>query len=141
MFTITVPASSANIGPGFDSAGVAVSRYLTLDVERATNWKFTHTTDTIPEVANYEDHYIYKVAKTVADGHTALFRPTQMKMTSEIQISREVGSSASTIVAVIELANQLCHLHLSEKEKLDYAVRIEGHPDNVVAALLGGFVV
>ena len=141
MFTITVPASSANIGPGFDSAGVAVSRYLTLDVERATNWKFTHATDTIPEVANYEDHYIYKVAKTVADWHDALLPPSHVKMTSEIPLARGLGSSASAIVAGIELANQLCHLHLSEKEKLDYAVRIEGHPDNVAAALLGGFVV
>src|SRR5690625_6583963 len=62
-------------------------------------------------------------------------------MTSEIPLARGLGSSASAIVAGIELVNQLCHLQLSEKGKLDLAVKIEGHPDNVAAALLGGFVI
>lgn len=141
MLTITVPASSANIGPGFDSAGVAVSRYLTLKVETAEEWRFTHTTTAIPEVRNYEDHYIYKVAKQVADWHDSLLPASHVEMTSEIPLARGLGSSASAIVAGIELANQLCNLALTEDEKLDYAVRIEGHPDNVAAALLGGFVV
>lgn len=141
MFIITVPASSANIGPGFDSAGVAVSRYLVLNVERATEWRFTHTTSLIPAVRNYEDHYIYKVAKQVADWHDAFLPACHVEMTSEIPLARGLGSSASAIVAGIELANQLCNLELTEREKLDYAVRIEGHPDNVAAALLGGFVV
>ena len=141
MFTITVPASSANIGPGFDSAGVAVSRYLILKVERAAEWRFTHTTSLIPAVRNYEDHYIYKVAKQVADWHDALLPTCHVEMTSEIPLARGLGSSASAIVAGIELTNQLCNLELTEREKLDYAVRIEGHPDNVAAALLGGFVV
>lgn len=141
MFTITVPASSANIGPGFDSAGVAVSRYLVLEVERANAWRFTHTTSIIPEVRHYKDHYIYKVAKQVADWHDCTLPTCHVKMTSEIPLARGLGSSASAIVAAIELTNQLCNLQLTEAEKLDYAVKIEGHPDNVAAALLGGFVV
>src|SRR5699024_480408 len=141
MFTISVPASSANIGPGFDSAGVAVSRYLTLDVTKSEAWEFIHTNSIIPPVRHYEDHYIYKVAKQVAEWHNEHLTPCQVTMTSEIPLARGLGSSASAIVAGIELANQLCLLHLTEKEKLDYAVRIEGHPDNVAAALLGGFVV
>ena len=141
MFTISVPASSANIGPGFDSAGVAVSRYLTLQVTKAEEWEFIHTNSTIPSVRHYEDHYIYKVAKQVADWQNEHLTPCQVTMTSEIPLARGLGSSASAIVAGIELANQLCQLHLTEKKKLDYAVRIEGHPDNVAAALLGGFVV
>src|SRR5690625_1105162 len=141
MFTISVPASSANIGPGFDSAGVAVSRYLTLNVTKAEEWEFIHTNSTIPSVHHYEDHYIYKVAKQVAEWHNEHLTPCQVTMTSEIPLARGLGSSASAIVAGIELANQLCLLHLTEKEKLDYAVSIEGHPDNVAAALLGGFVV
>jgi len=141
MFTISVPASSANIGPGFDSAGVAVSRYLTLDVTKSEAWEFIHTNSIIPPVRHYEDHYIYKVAKQVAEWHNEHLTPCQVTMTSEIPLARGLGSSASAIVAGIELANQLCLLHLTEKEKLDYAVRIEGHPDNVAAALLGGFIV
>lgn len=141
MFTISVPASSANIGPGFDSAGVAVSRYLTLEVSEADEWQFTHTTATIPPVRDYHDHYIYKVAKQVADWHEVTLTPCHVTMDSEIPLARGLGSSASAIVAGIELTNQLCQLHLTEEEKLDYAVKIEGHPDNVAAALLGGFVV
>ncbi len=58
-----------------------------------------------------------------------------------IPLARGLGSSASAIVASIELVNQLCGLNLTEEEKLDFAVKIEGHPDNVAAALLGGFVI
>ena len=141
MFTISVPASSANIGPGFDSAGVAVSRYLTLQVTEADEWQFTHTTNAIPPVRNYHDHYIYKVAKQVADWHKVPLTACHVKMDSEIPLARGLGSSASAIVAGIELANQLCDLHLTEDQKLAHAVEIEGHPDNVAAALLGGFVV
>lgn len=141
MFTISVPASSANIGPGFDSAGVAVSRYLTLQVRAADEWQFIHTTSLIPTVRKFEDHFIYKVAKQVADWHDCTLSPAEVTMESEIPLARGLGSSASAIVAGIELANQLCNLNLSEREKLDYAVKIEGHPDNVAACLLGGFVV
>jgi len=142
MFTISVPASSANIGPGFDSAGVAVSRYLTLEVTEAKEWEFTHTTDTIPPVRNYRDHYIYKVAKQVADWQQKKeLTPCHVTMDSDIPLARGLGSSASAIVAGIELANQICQLNLTVEEKFAYAVKIEGHPDNVAAALLGGFVV
>jgi|SRR5699024_2753082 len=141
MFTISVPASSANIGPGFDSAGVAVSRYLTLQVEEAPEWKFTHLNETIPPVRHYTDHYIYIVAQQVAVWHDVSLPPCHVKMHSDIPLARGLGSSASAIVAGIELANQLCELDLTEKEKFAYAVKIEGHPDNVAAALFGGFVV
>lgn len=141
MFTIKVPASSANIGPGFDSAGVALSLYLTLHVTEADEWKFVHKTPLIPPVRNYRDHYIYKVAKQVAEWNNCELTPCHVEMDSEIPLARGLGSSASAIIAGIELANQICNLNLSVEEKLDYAVRIEGHPDNVAACLLGGFVV
>lgn len=141
MFRIVAPASSANIGPGFDSAGVALTRYLTLDVEKADKWSFTHTTSLVPPMHNYKDHYIYKVATRVAEAHGKSLYPCHVTMHSEIPLARGLGSSASAIVAGIELANQVCQLNLSEDEKLKHAVDIEGHPDNVAAALLGGFVV
>lgn len=141
MFQIKVPASSANIGPGFDSAGVAVGRYLILTVEESSEWQFTHTTSLIPPVHHYKDHYIYKVANEVAGWHQCELPPCHVKMYSEIPLARGLGSSASAIVAAIELTNQLCKLQLTADEKLALAVRIEGHPDNVAPALFGGFVV
>ena len=141
MFKISVPASSANVGPGFDSAGIALSRYLTLTVKRADVWEFVHTNSIVPTVDHYTNHYIYKVATQIAEWNDCKLPPCHVTMHSEIPLARGLGSSASAIVAAIELTNQLCGLNLSEKEKLDLAVKIEGHPDNVAAALLGSFVI
>jgi len=141
MFTIVTPASSANIGPGFDSMGMALGRYLTLHVEEASAWEFVHDTKHIPPIHRYQDHYIYKVAHQVAEWHQVSLPPCRVIMQSDIPLARGLGSSASAIIAGIELTNILCDLQLTESEKLDYAVRIEGHSDNVAAALLGGCVV
>lgn len=141
MWTIKVPASSANIGPGFDSLGIALKRYLTLTVERSNHWEFTHTSESVPSVRHYKDHYIYKVATKVAGWHQCELPACHVTMDSDIPLARGLGSSASAIVAAIELANQLCELTLSEDEKLKYAVQIEGHPDNVAPALFGGLLV
>src|SRR5690625_734050 len=122
MLTITVPASSANIGPGFDSVGVAVSRYLTLHVEKSESWEFIHLTSQIPLVEKYEDHFIYKVAYQIATWQQAELPPCVVKVSSDIPLARGLGSSASAIIAGIELANQLCNLHLTEEEKFNYAV-------------------
>src|SRR5690625_4226715 len=141
MFTIITPASSANIGPGFDSMGVALGRYLKLHVKEADSWEFIHSTKHIPPIKNYQDHYIYKVAQRVAKWHNKTLQPCKVTVESDIPLARGLGSSASAIVAGIELTNQLCQLNLSESEKFKYAVKIEGHSDNVAASLLGGFVV
>ena len=141
MFTITVPASSANIGPGFDSAGLAVQRYLTLKVERQDQWEFEHLSPFLPENTDYEEHFIYQVAEKVAEKHGQLLKPCKVIVDSDIPLARGLGSSASAVVAGIELANQLCGLELSRTQKLAYATEIEGHPDNVAPALLGGLVV
>lgn len=140
MWKISVPASSANVGPGFDSAGIALSRYLTLTVKEADEWEFVHTSAIVPTVDHYKNHYIYRIANKVAGWYDCNLPACHVTMHSEIPLARGLGSSASAIVAAIELANQLCSLHLTEKEKLDLAVKIEGHPDNVAAALLGSFV-
>jgi len=141
MLTITVPGSSANIGPGFDSFGVAVSRYLKLNVTKSDSWEFNHVGEHIPLVNHYEDHFIYQVAKKVASWQQAKLPPCTVIVDSDIPLARGLGSSASAIIAGIELVNQLCELKLTEEEKFHYAVNIEGHADNVAPCLLGGFVV
>lgn len=141
MFKISVPASSANVGPGFDSAGIALSRHLTLTVKKSDEWEFVHTSSIVPTVDHYKNHYIYKIATQVAEWNNCRLPACHVTMDSEIPLARGLGSSASAIVAAIELTNQLCELNLTEKEKLDLAVKIEGHPDNVAAALLGSFVI
>ena len=133
---ITVPATSANVGPGFDSVGIAVSKYLTIDVlEAQENWWIEH--DLGEEIPSDEENLLLQTALQVASD----LPPHRLKMTSEVPLARGLGSSSSVIVAGIELANQLAKLQLSDAEKLRIATEIEGHPDNVAPAIFGNLVV
>lgn len=133
---ITVPATSANLGPGFDSVGIAVSKYLTIDVlEAQENWWIEH--DLGEGIPSDEENLLLQTALQVASD----LPPHRLKMTSEVPLARGLGSSSSVIVAGIELANQLGNLCLSDEEKLEIATKIEGHPDNVAPAIFGNLVV
>ena len=133
---ITVPATSANVGPGFDSVGIAVSKYLTIDVlEAQENWWIEH--DLGEEIPSNEENLLLQTALQVASD----LPPHRLKMTSEVPLARGLGSSSSVIVAGIELANQLANLQLSDAEKLRIATEIEGHPDNVAPAIFGNMVI
>ena len=133
---ITVPATSANVGPGFDSVGIAVSKYLTIDVlEAQENWWIEH--DLGDEIPSDEENLLLQTALQVASD----LPPHRLKMTSEVPLARGLGSSSSVIVAGIELANQLANLQLSDAEKLRIATEIEGHPDNVAPAIFGNMVI
>ena len=133
---ITVPATSANVGPGFDSVGIAVSKYLTIDVlEAQENWWIEH--DLGEEIPSNEENLLLQTALQVASD----LPPHRLKMTSEVPLARGLGSSSSVIVAGIELANQLGKLSLSDENKLEIATKIEGHPDNVAPAIFGNLVV
>lgn len=132
---IRIPATSANIGPGFDSVGVALSRYLTIEaIEPAEDWFIEHD---LPYVPNDKYNLLIKTALKVKPN----LPPYRMKMTSDIPLARGLGSSSSVIVAGIELANQLGQMNLTAEDKLKIATEIEGHPDNVAPAIYGNLVV
>lgn len=139
--TITVPGSTANLGPGFDSIGLALNRYLKLEVTKSDKWNFVSTSPELEGIPAGEDNLVYQVANYVAKDRNKTLPPCHVEMTSEIPMSRGMGSSAAAIVAGIELANQLLHLDLSLKENVRYASLYEGHPDNVAASLYGGLVI
>lgn len=133
---IIVPATSANIGPGFDSVGLAVTKYLTIDVcEEREEWMIEHQLG--KWIPRDERNLLLKIALQIAPDLT----PRRLKMTSDIPLARGLGSSSSVIVAGIELANQLAQLSLSNQEKLRLATKIEGHPDNVAPAIYGNLVI
>lgn len=133
---IIVPATSANVGPGFDSVGIAVTRYLTIEVlEPADAWLIEH--DLGAGIPTDEKNLLLSTALSIAPA----IQPHHIKMTSEVPLARGLGSSSSVIVAGIELANQLADLQLSDDEKLRIATKIEGHPDNVAPAIFGNLVV
>lgn len=136
-FEITVPASSGNVGPGFDSMGLALNLYLTLQVEEANQWEF-HTGSPVTDT---EDHFIVKIAKQAASWHGREIPPLKLTEKSDIPLARGLGSSASAILAGIELANQVCDLSLSKDDILRFGTEIEGHPDNIAPSLFGGLVI
>lgn len=132
---IRIPATSANIGPGFDSVGVALSKYLTIEIcEPSKEWIVEHQLDYVP---TDENNLLIKTALKVSKE----LPPHRIKMTSDIPLARGLGSSSSVIVAGIELANQLLHLEMTDTEKLLKATEIEGHPDNVAPAIYGNLVI
>lgn len=133
---IKVPATSANLGPGFDSIGIAVSLYLTIDViGKSDHWLIHH--DLGDEVPSDESNLILKTALKLAPDLT----PHEFNMVSEIPVTRGLGSSSAAVVAGIEIANQLAGLNLTDQQKIEFASQIEGHPDNVAPAIFGDLVI
>ncbi|WP_078544221.1 homoserine kinase [Litchfieldia alkalitelluris] len=140
-FQIKVPGSTANLGPGFDSIGLAVNRYLTLQVEQSTKWSFVPMSKDVENIPTGTENFIYKVAEKVAAKYDVSLPPCIIHMTSDIPLARGLGSSAAAIIAAIELVDTLCDLRLSRDEKLRISSEFEGHPDNVGASLYGGLVI
>ena len=133
---IIVPATSANVGPGFDSVGVAVTKYLEIQVcEEREEWMIEHQLG--KWIPRDERNLLLKIALQIAPD----LQPRRLKMVSDIPLARGLGSSSSVIVAGIELANQLGNLKLTDHDKLQLATKIEGHPDNVAPAIYGNLVI
>lgn len=133
---VKVPATSANMGPGFDSIGVAVSLYLTIDILGPTDkWQIDHELgDNIP---NDESNMVIETILRFAPDA----QPHHLKMMSDIPTARGLGSSSSAIVAGIAIAEILANADWSMTDKINMANEIEGHPDNIAPALAGGLVV
>lgn len=133
---IRVPATSANLGPGFDSCGIALSMYLSIEVlDEHDKWEINHSLG--EDIPSDENNLLIQTALKLVP----TLKPKKLKMTSNIPLTRGLGSSSSVIVAGIELANRLGQLNLSNRQKVEIATEIEGHPDNVAPAICGDFVV
>lgn len=141
MLVIRVPASSANLGPGFDSVGLALSRYLTLEAEKSDRWEINAQSEELKIFPQDESNYIVKVALKIAARYDKELTPCRVNVASDIPLARGLGSSAAAIIAGIELADALCSLNLTREEKFQLASEIEGHPDNVGASLYGGLII
>lgn len=139
MIKVRVPGTSANIGPGFDAFGLALSIYNTFSFEEKNDGKLTirgverkYQSDT-----NLVYRSMQKVFKKVGYHPKGLYIHTEV----DIPISRGLGSSATCIVGGLFGANALIGSPLKAEELFDIAVELEGHPDNVSPAIFGGLVV
>jgi homoserine kinase len=130
---IRVPASSANLGPGYDVLAAALSLFLELELEETGEFSLD------PgglDVSTGRDNLVVRAFESLHSADGIAFR-----LRSEIPLARGLGSSAAAIVAGLFAADHLFELALSKQEMLARATELEGHPDNVAAAIYGGFVI
>ncbi len=130
---VRVPASSANLGPGYDAMAAAVSLHLDLEVEETGEFSLD------PgglDVSTGRDNLVVRAFESLRPADGISFR-----LRSEIPLARGLGSSAAAIVAGLFAADHLFELALTYEEMLVRASELEGHPDNVAAAIYGGFVI
>ncbi|HET7578203.1 MAG TPA: homoserine kinase [Bacillales bacterium] len=138
---VRVPGSTSNLGAGFDSLGLAVNRYLELEVSESETWQFDLESPCLAGLPTDQRNFIYETAAFVASEAGCALPNCRVKVTSELPLARGIGSSAAAIIAGIELADQLLELKLTKSEKFHLGCRLENHCDNLAASLLGGLVV
>ncbi|MGG0670153.1 homoserine kinase [Sporosarcina koreensis] len=141
LFKVVVPATTANLGPGYDSVGLALSLYMTVQVQEASEWNVHYEGEEYEGLATDETNLIVRTIQDVAGRFGKEVEPHALHVTSDIPLGKGLGSSATAIAAGIEITNELLDLSLSPKEKVRIGSGIEGHSDNVAAALLGGVTV
>lgn len=142
-FTIKVPASTSNLGPGFDVLGLALDIYneYSFEISDAADFEFTADVDGLP---SGKDNLVYKsFAHLVqqSDQSGAQVPGLKVQLKAGIPLCGGFGSSSTAVVAGLMAANEVLDKQYSEAELLKIATELEGHPDNVAAAILGGFVI
>jgi len=137
---VKVPASTANLGPGFDCLGMALNLYAWLEMEYAERTTIRLIGDHVQGLPEDKSNLVYKVAQQVFARAGMPERELSISMYSEIPLTRGLGSSASAIVAALAAANALIGHRLTDDDLFQLALQIESHPDNVGASLFGGIV-
>lgn len=137
---IRVPATSANLGPGFDAFALALALYNTVTVEPITRGLEVIVTGE-GEVPRDETNLVISSMKAGFELARQKMPPLRVRLDNQIPIGRGLGSSAAAIVGGLVMANRLMGNQLSAAQLLAQAIEIEGHPDNVAGALFGGLVV
>lgn len=137
---VRVPASSANLGPGFDALGLALGVYLTCRFEPAERLSIVVRGRDANRIPASEDNLIWQTALRVARDVGEILPAIALEIDNDIPIEKGLGSSAAALTAGVVIADQLLGLHWKPHRILDEAAQIEGHPDNVAACVLGSIV-
>ncbi len=144
-FEVCLPASTSNLGPGFDCFGLALKLYLTVrcavvpDAKQECRVRTTGATENraVPRNAS---NLIYRAMVFAAKREGVSLSPVDLVVHNEIPLASGLGSSAAAIVAGIKLGGLINGKDLKDQTIQNYATEFEGHPDNVTASLFGGFV-
>ncbi len=138
--TLRVPGSSANLGPGFDALGIALKVYLECRFSASTKLSIQVTGRDAHLIPATEDNLIWQTALAVAARTHRALPPVNLAIHNDIPLGKGLGSSAAALTAGVIIAERLLDLGWKRGRILDEAARLEGHPDNVAACVLGSVV-
>lgn len=144
MLKLKIPATSANLGPGFDTLGIALKLYNTFTFSKIKSGLefrlIDDRTDNEFEL-NFKDNLVYIAMKNIFDINNKKIEGIRVVERVSIPFSRGLGSSATAILAGMTAGNYFLNLQMSEQELLNLAINIEGHADNILSAYKGGLVI
>ncbi len=138
---VRVSASSANLGPGFDCMALALGLHTTVRLSASERLEVVPIGETLKDTPRDSSNYVYESLLEVFERVGQQVPPLRLEIESDIPLARGLGSSAAALVAALIAANVWLESPLSSADLLDLSSFLEGHPDNVGAALYGGAVV
>ncbi len=140
-YSFRVPASTSNLGAGFDALSLALNRYLRIRLEPAPDRQIVASGIDHSSIPTTSENLILRVAARVAERRGRPLPVFRMSIENEIPLARGMGSSAAAIIAGVTCYELAAEDRITEREIFDYALEFESHPDNLAAALRGGLVV
>ena len=138
---VRIPATSANLGPGFDALGLALALYNDVEAHESDGVTVTVEGEGAGQLPTGADNVVARGVRLAFDGAGRPFKGVGLRCTNRIPPARGLGSSAAAWVGGLVAGNALVGGTLTSDALLSLATRAEGHPDNVAAALLGGLTV
>ena len=140
VFRLRLPATSANLGPGFDAAAVALDFYLEIEAEPASEFSIAATGRNQERCSRIENNLILETYRDLLRSNERPVVPLAIRMVNNIPLAMGCGSSAAGRLAAIALAVHFGQLDWSSERIVEETSVLEGHPDNAAACWLGGFV-
>ena len=146
-FEVRVPASTSNLGAGFDCFGLALELYLTVRATALPEAVEPCRVRSLGEGGHEAgreratDNLIFQAMRLAAEREGLSLPPVRLAVHNQVPFGRGLGSSAAATVAGITLCASVCQREISDEAVLSYGLEMEGHADNITAALYGGFVV
>ena len=138
--SLRVPASSANLGPGFDALGMALGVYLECRFRKSDELLIRVSGRDADQIPVNSENLIWQTVLAVAQDLRTEVSPIELHIANDIPIGKGLGSSAAALTAGVVIADRLLGLNWRPLRILDEAARLEGHPDNVAACVLGSIV-
>jgi homoserine kinase len=139
---VNIPASTTNLGPGFDVLGMALKLHNTVEMEVcASGFRIEIEGEGADILPRDENNLVYRAAKLVFERAGGKPLPMVIRLTNRIPLARGLGSSGTAIIGGLMAANIISSAHLTRDDILDMAAAMDGHPDNVAASIFGGVVI